>query len=267
MKITLLGTRGSVPNPCKDNILYGGNTQCVSVVQKDCNIMLDGGTGLLSAPSITEGTVFHILLSHYHLDHINGIPLFAPLFDPSCTIHFYGGAFEGEGIHSLLKQIFRPPFWPICLDEFSAKVEYHTVVPGESFKIEQEVSVSTIALNHPNGAVGYALEYGEKRLCYISDHEHTREFDEPISAFVAGCDMMIADACYTPEQYSECKVGFGHSVFEEIAQMGERAGVKKLVIIHHDGDNNDERLAVLEEELRKKHHGCIFGREGSVTEL
>lgn len=267
MKITLLGTRGSVPNPCKDNFLYGGNTQCVSVTQDGCNILLDGGTGLLCAPSIMNGSVFHILLSHYHLDHINGIPLFPPLFDSGCTIHFYAPVFDGHDVGFWLRQIFRPPFWPVCPDEFIAHVEYHTVAPSESFLLEESVCVSTIALNHPNGAIGYSLEYNKKRVCYISDHEHTPLFDACVGAFVCGCDMMIADACYTPKQYAASKKGFGHSVFEDIAQLAEKSGVKKLVYTHHDGENNDERLAVLEKTLQAKYPSSVFAREGAVTEL
>lgn len=267
MKITLLGTRGSVPNPCKDNFLYGGNTQCVSVEQNGCNLLLDGGTGLLSLRSTKSSSVYHILLSHYHLDHINGIPLFPPLFDSSCTIHFYAPVFDGHDVGFWLRQIFKPPFWPVCLDEFRAHVEYHTVAPNESFLLEGTVSVSTIALNHPNGAIGYSLECGKKRLCYISDHEHTPAFDAPVGAFVSGCNMMIADACYTPEQYAACKDGFGHSVFDTIAQLAEKFGVKKLIYTHHDGENNDERLAALEKELQAKYPDSMFAREGAVTEL
>lgn len=267
MKITLLGTRGSVPNPSKDNILYGGNTQCVSVVQDDCNILLDGGTGLLCAPSITSGRVFHILLSHYHLDHINGIPLFPPLFDPGCTVHFYGPTFEGREPGYWLGKVFRPPFWPVSLEEFPAAVAFHTVTPGASFVLPGTVEVTTLSLNHPNGAIGYGLCKGGKRLCYISDHEHTPAYGAALSAFVAGCDLMIADACYTREQYVARKVGFGHSVFEDIAALAAGAGVKKLVITHHDGDNNDCRLAVLEQALQRDYPNSLFAREGAVTEL
>ena len=267
MKITLLGTRGSVPNPSRENYLYGGNTQCVAVTQDACNILLDAGTGLLMAPNVMQGNVYHILLSHFHLDHINGIPMFDPLFESGSTVHFYAPMFEGKDVRYWMGEILRPPFWPICPDEFFAHIEYHTVMPGESFLLEDTVLVSTIALNHPNGAMGYSLSHAGKRLCYISDHEHTSAFEKPISAFVKNCDVMIADACYTPEQYAKHKVGFGHSVFEDVAQLAVDAGVKQLIITHHDGKNNDLSLAALEKELQVKYPNSAFAREDAVTTL
>lgn len=267
MKVHLLGTRGSVPNPCKSNIEFGGNTQCVAILTETVCTLLDGGTGIFPVPRITKSKVFNILLSHYHLDHITGIPMFSPLFDESVTVRFFAPKYEGKEIEYWFNQIFSPPFWPITPHSFKANIEYHTVQANQTFQLEDEIEVSTVALNHPNGAMGYCVKKDEKRLCYLSDHEHTKEFDERISTFIFASDIVLADAPYTKEQYEQSKVGFGHSVGVEMAELAAKSNVKQLIITHHDGDNNDERLFELEKELQQTYPNYVFAKEEMVIHL
>lgn len=267
MKVHLLGTRGSVPNPCKANIEFGGNTQCVAILTQTACTLLDGGTGILAVPRITKSKVFNIFFSHYHLDHITGIPMFSPLFDESVTVRFFAPKYNGKDVKYWFAQIFSPPFWPITPSSFKAKIEYHTVNENQVFYLEDEIEISTVVLNHPDGSMGYGVKKANKRLCYLSDHEHTKEFDEQISTFIAGSDVVLADAPYTKEQYKLSKVGFGHSVGEDMAQLAHQAGVKQLIITHHDGDNNDGRLLELEKTLQQTYPNYSLAREELIIML
>src|SRR5262249_42243957 len=151
-----------------------------------------------------------IFLSHYHYDHIQGLPFFQPLYDSQSHITFHGFSFEGKSIKDLLQTFMAPPYFPARLDGVPARVDY---VDTDGLPVSlDDVKVSCLPLNHPNGSMSYRLERGGKRIVFATDHEYgDEETDRSLIRFSEGADYLIYDATYQPREYEILRRGWGHS--------------------------------------------------------
>ncbi len=276
MRVKFWGTRGSIAKPGVGTVRYGGNTSCVEVrSSRGTLIIIDCGTGahalgqslLASSPTGIRG---HILISHTHWDHIQGLPFFGPLFVPGNDWNIYGPKGLDESVREALAGQMEYTYFPVALEQFGATVRYHDLVEGV-FEID-DVRITTRYLNHPALTLGYRLEADGATLVYSTDHEpHSRALaagegqmggqDERHAEFLRGADLLLHDAQYTAKEYP-AKIGWGHSPAEYAVRMAQHAGVAKIALTHHDPLRDDKSLDQLVENLRAVLRSC-----GSTLEV
>lgn len=297
MKVRFWGVRGSYPVPGEATNKHGGNTSCVQVCPGDGTVLIiDAGTGLRKlGQRLMQGPLgrgqgeCHLLVSHTHWDHIQGLPFFAPLYEPGNHVHIYGRQRE---IH--LKDIFctqtDEPYFPVNLDEVAAQVNYVELMEGASFKLGR-TTVSCSLLNHPGLAIGYRMEAGDRAVAYVSD---TAPFDKilhregklsrpptgpPTDDEIArlqeirggivdlcrGADMVIYDTMFTKDEYTE-RPHWGHSSFSHAVELAEEAGAAAVALFHHAPDRTDDELDEIEERVQATTSIKIFA-SAEGTEL
>ena len=277
MQITFWGTRGSIAKPGAATARYGGNTSCVEIrADSGTLIVVDCGTGAhglgqqLTAQN--AGAVNgNILISHTHWDHIQGIPFFAPLFVPGNVWDVYGPKGLSQSLRTTLAGQMEHTYFPIALDQFAATIRYHDLVEG-AFDID-DVHIVTRYLNHPALTLGYRFEVNGSSVAYCCDHEpHASALGSgrlPISGidrryadFVSGADIVIHDAQYTASEYAESKTGWGHSPAEYAVRVCRDAGVKRLLLTHHDPLRKDAAIDRIVDAIRQQ-----LRDEGSPLEV
>jgi len=250
VKATLWGTRGSLASPGPDTVRYGGNTSCVSVVGSQGTLLvLDAGTGMrcLGLDMPPDLRRVDILLTQLHMDHIQGLPFFAPLRRPGVEVHIYGPASTTLTLRSRLMRYLSPPLFPVSLRELPVELHYHEL-PPDIVEIG-EFTVKAQLIIHPNPTVGYRIESERLALTYIPDHEpalgvftfpHSKEWTSGFD-LAEGADLLIHDSQYTTEEYRN-RVGFGHSSLEQALGFAKLAEVKELITFHHDPSHSDEMI-------------------------
>ena len=262
MTIKFWGVRGSIASPGPDTAGVGGNTSCVEVRCGDERIVLDAGTGLRSLGNAIMGegkpVSLTLLLSHFHWDHIQGLPFFVPAYVPSTKLAIVGA---GPLRDKLSRQMTEPHF-PVQLDDLAAQLTYREARAGGRFDVG-DVSVRVARLNHPGGVFAYRLEHAGRSLVYATDTEHYACVDPALKTLAQGADVLIYDAQYTPEEY-QSKVGWGHSTYVAGAEVAKAAGVKQLVLFHHDPMRTDEGVVDIERAASALFPNTIAAREGLV---
>jgi phosphoribosyl 1,2-cyclic phosphodiesterase/DNA-binding response OmpR family regulator len=266
MQVRFWGTRGSIATPGGATLRYGGNTSCVEVRSDSGElILIDCGTGAHAfGQTLTQqgkACSGHILISHTHWDHIQGLPFFAPLFVEGNEWHVYGPRGLSQSLRDVLAGQMQFEYFPVTLNQFKARIHYHEVVEG-SFAIG-DVRITTHYLNHPALTVGYRIEADGAVLVYASDHEpHSVEAgeghaeaaeagDDAHVAFMRDADLVIHDAQYTAAEYPG-KVGWGHSTIEYAVDAAIAANAKQLALYHHDPARSDEAVDKLVDVARAR---------------
>ena len=268
LRLKFWGVRGSIACPGPNTVRYGGNTSCVEVRCGQDLLILDAGTGLRElAESIEQERPLkaNLFLTHTHLDHVCGLPFFQPLFNPSTNLKIWGGHLPPDRpIRQVLDLLMMDPLWPIQLDDLKAEVTFHNFVAGDTLVPINGIDVKTVALNHPNGATGYRIDYRGKSVCYITDTEHFADrIDENIVRLVNNADILIYDSTYTPADYKN-RIGWGHSTWEEGIKLAKRAGVKKFVVFHHNPEHDDDDMDLIGQEVCRVMGNAVVAREGMV---
>ena len=262
MQVQFWGTRGSIPKPGPTTIHYGGNTLCHEIrTARGTLVIIDCGTGLhgLGLKLLSGGgrsLAGHILISHTHWDHIQGVPFFAPFFVPGNKWDIYGPKGLNQSLRDTLAGQMQHTYFPITPDAFGASIRYHDLLEG-TFEID-DIKVTTQYLNHPALTLGYRLEADGATVVYCCDHEPfsrdvaegRRELfglDQQHADFIEGADLLIHDAQYTAAEYPS-KAGWGHSSIEFVVKLAQHTKAKHVVLTHHDPLRTDK--AVLRESCR-----------------
>jgi len=257
MKITLWGTRGSLACSGPETEKYGGNTSCVEVLGKDGTLLIiDAGTGIRRLGIAVENKIkqVHILLSHLHLDHIQGLGFFAPLYDATVEVHVYGPAQTSHHLRKSLTKYLSPPLFPVLLSDLPCQLHLHAIGNGE-FTIGQ-FNIMSQFVCHPGRTLGYRISTSTSSMAYLSDHEPalatslTEDDTQWLSGYALAkkVDLLIHDAQYTLHEYEE-RIGWGHSTIKDAIEFARRAKVKTLVTFHHDPAHQDNALDMLLAEI------------------
>ena len=281
MKVDLWGTRGSVPSPGPETIRYGGNTSCVGVTLSDGSLLaLDAGTGIrnLGLALPTDITRLHILLTHLHLDHIQGLVFFEPLFRSQAEIVIWGPASPEASLRDRIARYISAPLSPVEVRELPCDVSFRAC-PEELEIGSARITAASVA--HRGPTLGYRIEDAGAALAYIPDHEPALGADldtlDPgwISGFALaqGADLLIHDGQYTDEEYAE-HLGWGHSALSHSLAFARRTEARRTVLFHHDPLHSDKWLdahtarAAAGWEERGGAAGAIeVGREGTRYEV
>jgi phosphoribosyl 1,2-cyclic phosphodiesterase len=271
LKLRFWGVRGSTPTPLARNLGYGGNTSCLELrLPNDDLFIFDAGTGIrdlglvLSSNPADLAREIHLFLTHYHWDHIQGIPFFSPLYSPKCSITFYASCYACALRESLEGQMLTP-YFPITLDLAASKRSF-TMMGGEPITLG-DLTVEPFPLHHPQGAGGYRIESKGAVIVYATDREPGHQkLDAVVREYAQDADVLIHDAQYTVEEYPKYK-GYGHSTWEEAVTVAEQCNVKQLILFHHDPNHDDETVAAIEAKARARFPNTVGAREGSVIVL
>ncbi|HMC36446.1 MAG TPA: MBL fold metallo-hydrolase [Actinomycetota bacterium] len=254
MRVRIWGCRGSLAAPGPETVRYGGNTSCVELRPSDGRLLvIDAGTGARNlGVSLGKNRPdrIDILLTHLHLDHIEGLGFFGPVWDPGCEVHIWGPPSPLRSLREDIAKYFSPPLFPVHLDDLPSHLVIHDV-PEEEWEIGA-VRVRAQPVNHPGPTVGYRIEDEGKVLTYISDHEPALGIDlrtvEPdwISGYALayGSDVLLHDAQYTEDEYPG-RVGWGHSSIAHMVTFALITKTRRLIMFHHDPLHSDAQLEAM----------------------
>jgi phosphoribosyl 1,2-cyclic phosphodiesterase len=267
LRLKFWGVRGSTPTPQIENLAYGGNTACLEVRVDDREIFVfDGGTGVrnLGGSLLKEfgggRLCIKFFLTHFHWDHIQGIPFFAPMYGHANDITFFSSVSTGS-LHETLEGQMTRPYFPVNFDSVAAQ-RHFVEVQGRLPVHSGGLVVYPFPLNHPQGCVGYRLESGGRSIVYASDLEHGHEhLDKVVREFAEGADVLIYDAQYTPEEYEKHR-GWGHSTWLEATRVAAEAKARQLVLIHHDPAHSDTAMFNIVRNARQHFENTVAAREG-----
>jgi phosphoribosyl 1,2-cyclic phosphodiesterase len=261
MDLTLWGVRGSIPTPVAENLGYGGNTACFTIRYDDQPLLIfDAGTGIRALGNTLTDPTTHLFLTHFHWDHIQGIPYFAPIYDPNCNITIHSSA-DPADLERILTAQMQPPYFPVATQ---AKLSY---IQNELATRIDDLVIRPFPLHHPNGATGYRIESPDACIVYASDHEHgNAAIDAVVLAAAHRADILIYDAQYTAEEY-EHRRGWGHSTWREAVKLARASGVKRLILFHHDPLRTDRQLETIVCDAQQEFEHTIAAKEGWTAQL
>lgn len=257
LSVRYWGTRGSIPTPGDATVRYGGNTSCVEIHAGDARIILDAGSGirplgedLCRRPGPKRACIF---LTHFHWDHVQGFPFFAPAYDPEFNLRIFGPVQEGIGLEALIRRQMGPISFPIPYESLAANITYHPLNAGSW--AEDQIRVRALRVRHTCFTVGYRVEAFGRSVVFIPDNELvggeyalTPGWEGEFLTFVSGADLLIHDTTYTTREYAT-KAGWGHSTFDQTMELAERANASVLHFFHHSPHRSDDEL---EEIVQRK---------------
>ena len=274
MKVTFWGTRGSLASPGPETVRYGGNTACVEVRDADGGlIILDAGTGIRRLGATLDGARrIDLFLTHLHLDHLQGLGFFEPLFKREVEVNIWGPPSLRSDLHARLNRYLSPPLFPVRLKELGSRVTLRAA-PMEPITVGG-IEVIAAFVIHPGPTVGYRLTEGNRAIAYLPDHEPAlgaRSFPDAPEwtsgyALASGADLVIHDAQYTAIERSK-RVGWGHSSIDEAVAFAARAGASALVPFHHDPAHSDVELDALFQAARGAKAELIPAAEGLTLSI
>lgn len=270
--IKFWGVRGSIPSPGPETARYGGNTPCIELRVGGERLIFDLGTGVRELGAAADGPVdAHIFVSHYHYDHLQGLPFFGPIFDPRSRFIIRGPTRNGRSVRDVLSGQMQQPFFPVTAEMvFRAQLEYQGFEAGDRLELGG-AKISAVETNHPGGNLAYRVDYKGKSFVYATDTEHGSDRDQQLINFAKGADVLVYDAMYTEDEYlgrvGGPKTGWGHSTFQNAVKVAAQAEVGTLVLFHHDPTRTDDALDALLKDVKRQRKATIAAKEGLVLKL
>lgn len=295
-RVRFWGVRGSYPTTDPSSRDFGGNTSCVEITAGGQRLIFDAGTGIIAlGKEICNGTHTHptayVFLSHTHIDHVMGLCFFEPLLTSDARSFIYGPGNSHGALTRSLQQLTHSDLFPVSFDELKGKKEIHSLVGGESIRfrgpgkrpIVEKIPAPahpgsgelTIAAHkssaHPRfGVMLYRVNYHGKSVVYATDIEEQEGGCPDVIAFARGADLLIHDAQYLHGEYfstSKPKKGWGHSTIEMAAAVAKKAGVKRLVLFHHEPLHDDRAMRTIERRAKSLFRSTITAREQREIKL
>jgi phosphoribosyl 1,2-cyclic phosphodiesterase len=282
-KLVFWGVRGSTPTVERDSWRFGGNTSCVEITAPGgTHFILDCGTGLRMLGNHLQalnnrwtkwrgdgGIDAHVLVTHYHWDHIQGIPFFHPFFHGQNRFHFYSFQSKYLGRNSLrqvLEAQLANPYFPVDVSEMAASRQFREIEGGDKWELD-ETHIRTAWLNHPQGCLGYRLDTSAGSFVYATDNEPgVAEYDNNLRDLAQGADVLIYDAQYSPEQLASTRKGWGHSCWLEGVKIARESKVRNLLLFHHDPDSSSRVIDGFLSAARQEFPSTWAAMEGmSIT--
>jgi phosphoribosyl 1,2-cyclic phosphodiesterase len=256
MRAIVRGCRGSLATPGWHTLRRGGNTSCVEIRLADGTVLiLDAGTGIRElgvelAGSPRSGPI-HLVLTHLHLDHLEGLGFFVPLWQAETELHIWGPPSARDSLRARIARFLAPPFFPVLLADAPSDITFHEV-HGEPWTIGP-ATITAQPVLHPGPTVGYRVEADGGVLVYLPDHEPYLGGRRPdigqdwISGFdlALEADLLLHDAQFTEAEYPS-KVGWGHSSVAQAVEFARVTGARRLVLFHHDPLHDEEQLDAIE---------------------
>ncbi|MFC1554599.1 MBL fold metallo-hydrolase [candidate division KSB1 bacterium] len=308
--VNFRGIRGSYPVSGKNYIKYGGDTTCYEIIAGECTIIVDAGTGIVNTgedmmnkylksgknPSSRTPIEAIILFSHYHVDHLQGLPFFTPIYLPDSTFYMYGPDTSDFTFEEVLTQYISAPYFPVTWKDMHSLKIFRSISQAETIywgpdkgipsvvnnlretdrknRIEQDSPIRISVMKsyaHPNeGVKVFKIEYNNKSVVIATDVEGYISGDTRLINFSKGVDLLIHDAGYLSEVYNSkdaCKQGYGHSTMEMAVQVAKKAKVKKLALVHHEPTNVDKVVDAVERKAKKLFPNVFAAFEGQVVKL
>ena len=268
--VKVWGCRGSIPAPEKAQGLYGGNTPCMTLMLPgNRHLIFDAGTGIRALGEEVIGPApmqFHICLTHFHWDHIQGLPFFAPIYVPGNEISIYGPAESNDALAEKMAGQMGQDYFPLSIRSLQSSMNY-TALGEQTFEI-LDVSISTFHAFHPGSTLAYRIAWGDRSVVYAPDNELLPESVEPelsgealrFAEFASGASLLIHDCTFSNEVCKQRR-GWGHSCGETLAAVAAHAGVERLLLFHHDPGNNDEDVQAIHQEFQSALSGVAIDSE------
>ncbi|MFQ5585371.1 MAG: MBL fold metallo-hydrolase [Thermodesulfobacteriota bacterium] len=279
MKITCWGTRGSIPVSGKEYIKYGGDTTCLEFRSHNNQlIIIDAGSGIrrLGNKLFNEGIKeCNIIFTHAHWDHILGFPFFKPIYSEDTQIKMLGSLTAQESIKHIISKTMGAPNFPVKFDDIHAEISYIGTC-ADWFRMK-DVSITPIALSHPNKGMGFKFEENGKKFVFLTDNELTYTHPGGLDykdylEFSIDADLLIHDAEYTPDEYRRTKT-WGHSVYLDALNLALEAGVKRFGLFHHNQERSDTEVDRMVESCQRviaergSHLDCFAVAEDMTIEV
>ncbi len=263
LNITLWGTRGSIPVSGPQFRRYGGATTCIEIElggqgsSTPSRVIIDGGSGLAALGRATEQNWEDTILfqTHFHWDHIQGFPLFGPLFNPTTNLRLYSTSREGRTLFEVLSDQMKRPLFPVELADIAATLHFEDI-DDSGQRSFGGLAVEWAEMCHPSGSTAYRISNGESTIVFSGDVEVRSGGRSELIQLARGADVLIMDAQYFEHEYPD-RMGFGHSTYNDAMEVALEAGVDRLFLTHHDPTHSDDALDEAVAELRKKVDGPL----------
>ena len=272
MWVRFWGVRGSIACPGLSTSRYGGNTPCVEIRCGDDILIFDAGTGIrslgLSLCKQAASKDLDIFLSHCHIDHVVGLPFFAPMFVENRVVRLWGGGLQPMGgVQEAVRQLMSFPLFPLQVESLRAKVEFHDFCIGDTITPRPGITLRTGPLNHPGGATGYRIEYAGRSIAYLTDTEIVNgTTDRALLALAKDAALIILDTTYTDAELPT-HTGWGHSSWQQGIRLADEAGSGKLCLFHHDPEHDDAFMDSIASAADSARPGTVVASEGLRLEL
>jgi len=272
MVLRFWGVRGSTPTPQSENLRYGGNTSCVEVRINGAIYIFDCGTGFrnlgkqLTREYAGRAIYAHVFLSHFHWDHIQGIPFFTPLYNNAENFFFFHSSSRTRGLQRAIEEQMADPYFPVDMSEMAAHRNFYDI---EEDRIAfDDCLIQSMWLNHPQGCLGFRIETDSKVLVYATDNEPGHPvFDKNVRQLAEGADVLIYDGQYLPDEYAASKKGWGHSHWREAINVAMESGAQEIILFHHDPDHTDACIDQAVAEARNYYPKVRAASEGMEIQL
>ncbi len=273
MRLKFWGVRGSIPTPQKENLRYGGNTPCLEI-RSDAGrlLIVDCGSGMrllgkaLGKEFGSRPVRGHVLISHYHWDHIQGLPFFMPLYKKSNHFHFHAFHHHQASLEQALQGQMTDPYFPVDMSTMLAGREF-SEIKNSPFQLD-DFTVHSRRINHPQGCLSFRIENSGKAVIYATDIEPgDPASDRSIRELARGADVLIYDSQYSMREIGREKKGWGHSSWEEGVRVCQDAGVKQFILFHYDPGSDDKTVDRLQKSARARFPNSRAAFEGMEIRL